>query len=168
MYSAVGSYIGRAWRIFDFRFTRYPPSVSTWLLALLIYLNFFTHHFMADLRWPLVLASVLLFGRSWVLFTPGRRTYAMPLVVGFMLVALFVWLAENLATYGNIWLYPAQTEVWTPVSPQKIVAWYLLMMVSFVLVSLAQKPVLVTNGSRYQGVFYRRLRQVAVRSAVGR
>jgi uncharacterized membrane protein YoaT (DUF817 family) len=25
MYAAIGSYIARCWRLFDFRFTRHPP-----------------------------------------------------------------------------------------------------------------------------------------------
>lgn len=44
LYSAVGSYIARCWRLFDFRFSNYPDARWTWLLALLIYVNFFTHH----------------------------------------------------------------------------------------------------------------------------
>ena len=33
MYAAVDSFIARVWRIFDFRFDRYPPLWATWLLA---------------------------------------------------------------------------------------------------------------------------------------
>ena len=36
MYAAVGSYIARVWRGFDFRFSHYPPVWATWLLALAI------------------------------------------------------------------------------------------------------------------------------------
>ena len=36
MYAAVGSYIARVWRIFDFRFSHYPPTWVTWLLAIAI------------------------------------------------------------------------------------------------------------------------------------
>ena len=43
MYASVGSYIARVWRIFDFRFDRFPPLKWQALLALLIYINFFTH-----------------------------------------------------------------------------------------------------------------------------
>ncbi len=39
MYAAVGSYIARAWRLFDFRFTRHPPLAATVALAGAIYLN---------------------------------------------------------------------------------------------------------------------------------
>jgi len=50
MYSAVGSYIARVWRIFDFRYSHYPPMHLTVILAAAIYLNFFTHHFTFDFR----------------------------------------------------------------------------------------------------------------------
>ena len=51
MYSAVGSYIARVWRLFDFQYTHYPARWQTVVLVSLIYLNFFTHHFIWDLRW---------------------------------------------------------------------------------------------------------------------
>lgn len=141
MYSAVGSYIARIWRIFEFRFSAYPPPVLTWLLAGLIYVNFFTHHYTVDIRWPLVIASVVLFGRVRIGYTPNTTRRQMPLIVGWLLVALFIWFAENIATFARVWVYPSQEGLWTPVSPQKIVAWYLLMLISFILVSLVHRPV---------------------------
>ena len=33
MYAAVGSYIARVWRIFDFRYSGYPPAWSSYALA---------------------------------------------------------------------------------------------------------------------------------------
>src|SRR5271165_3661805 len=44
MYAAVGSYLARVWRLFDFEFTRHPPLWAVELLALAIYVNFFAHH----------------------------------------------------------------------------------------------------------------------------
>jgi len=60
----------------------------------------------------------------------------MPILLGFVLVAGFIWVAENLATYSRAWLYPMQTGGWTMVPASKLGAWLLLMIVSFVLVSL--------------------------------
>ena len=57
-----------------------------------------------------------------------------------LLVALFIWAAENIATWSNAWLYPAQAHGWTPVSLAKLGAWYLLMIISFVLVSFVHRP----------------------------
>lgn len=145
MYSAVGSYIARVWRIFDFRFTRYPPMWSTCLLVSLIYVNFFSHHFITDIRYALLAAAMLMFGRSMICFRIDQVHRRMPLVVGWFLVSLFIWIAENIATYSRVWIYPSQADQWQPVSPSKLVAWYLLMLLSFVLVSLVNRPRLMTG-----------------------
>jgi len=136
MYAAVGSYIARVWRIFDFGFSRYPPVWATVLLASAIYVNFFAHHWLPDVRIALFVAAILLFGRTWIWFTPWREPRRMPLLLGFFLVALFIWLAENIGTFANAWTYPSQRHGWEMVSLMKLGAWYLLMIISFVLVSL--------------------------------
>lgn len=136
MYAAVGSYIARVWRIFDFGFSRYPPVWATVLLASAIYVNFFAHHWLPDVRIALFAAAILLFGRTWIWFTPWREPRRMPLLLGFFLVALFIWLAENIGTFANAWTYPSQRHGWEMVSLMKLGAWYLLMIISFVLVSL--------------------------------
>lgn len=152
MYSAVGSYIARIWRIFDFRFSAYPPRWASVGLVVLVYVNFFTHHFTLDLRWILLAATVGLFGNSWIYFRVDRHYRRMPLLLGWLLVAWFIWLAENLATFAGIWLYPTQTEQWTMVPWTKWVAWYLLMLLSFVLVSLVHPPVIQRkNALGYSG-----------------
>lgn len=140
MYAAVGSYIARIWRIFDFRFTHFPPLVAAGLLAGGIYVNFFAHHWFWDARWLLLAATALLFWRCRVWFRPYRKWRSMPLLVGFLLVALFIWFAENIATFSQAWIYPHQRDGWAPVSPQKLVAWYLLMILSFVLVAFVHRP----------------------------
>ena len=140
MYACVGSYIARAWRLMDFRFTGYPPIWTTWTLAILAYLNFFTHHYGPDIRIGLFVASAVIFGRTWVVFTPDRTPRRMPLLLGFVLVALFIWLAENLGTLAGAWAYPSQRHGWTMVSPGKLGAWYLLMLLSYVLVTAVHKP----------------------------
>jgi uncharacterized membrane protein YoaT (DUF817 family) len=140
MYAAVGSYIARIWRIFDVKFTRYPPPWTTWVLAAAIYVNFFSHHWLPDARLLLFAATVVLFGRTWFEFTPDRRVRRMPMLLGAVLVALFIWIAENVGTFSRAWLYPSQHAAWAPVSLAKIGAWYLLMIISFVLVSLVRMP----------------------------
>jgi uncharacterized membrane protein YoaT (DUF817 family) len=57
MYASVGSYIARAWRLFDFRFTRHPPLWALSLLSIGIYLNFYAHHYVFDLRLALFVAA---------------------------------------------------------------------------------------------------------------
>lgn len=136
MYSAVGSYIARVWRILDFRFSNTPPAWSSYVLAALIYGNFFTHHFIMDIRNGLLLASVGLYGRCVIHFRMDKVHRRMPLMLAQFLTAFFVWIAENIATYSRIWVYPNQTGEWQMVPFNKLIAWFLLLMLSFVLVSL--------------------------------
>jgi len=93
-----------------------------------------------DVRWPLFGLSAAIFGRSWFVFTPDRAARRMPMLLGFLLVALFIWLAENLGTFANAWRYPSQADIWRPVGLAKMGSWYLLMLLSFVLVSTVHRP----------------------------
>lgn len=140
MYAAVGSYIARVWRLFAFRFSTYPRRRWTILLAMLVYINFFSHHVLPDARWLLIGAIVLLYGRTWVYFRIDREARRMPLIVGFALVTVFIWIAENIATYAQAWNYPSQEEQWHMVGWEKLGSWFLLMNISFVLVTLINKP----------------------------
>ena len=81
MYAAVGSYIARIWRIFEIRFTHYPPLWTTWLLAAAIYVNFFAHHWIWDFRWLLFAVTFLLFWRTRFWFTPDRVRQNTPVTV---------------------------------------------------------------------------------------
>ncbi|WP_421854386.1 DUF817 domain-containing protein [Oricola sp.] len=140
MYAAVGSYLARVSRIFDFRFTAYPPFWMTVAIATAVYINFFSHHYIVDLRYAIFAVTGLLFARTWVHYRVFRFRHRMPLLLGWFLVTLFIWFAENIATWSHAWLYPAQQGGWTPVSLAKIGSWYLLMIVSFVLVTLVNRP----------------------------
>lgn len=140
MYAAVGSYLARISRIFDMRYTGYPPFWTTVVLAALIYLNFFAHHFTVDIRLVLFAATAVLFLRTTVHYRVFRFRHRMPLLFGFLLVALFIWFAENIGTWSRAWIYPGQESSWTPVSIHKLGAWYLLMIISFVLVTLLHRP----------------------------
>ena len=140
MYAAVGSYIARVQRIFHIRVRRYPPLWTTWLLAAAIYVNFFAHHWLPDVRIVLFMATAVLFGRGCFFFTADRRRRSMPLLLGFGLVAIFIWFAENLGTFARAWAYPGQESGWEMVSLAKLGSWFLLMIVSIVLVSLVHRP----------------------------
>jgi uncharacterized membrane protein YoaT (DUF817 family) len=140
MYAAIGSYMARIMRLFDIRFVAYPPRWAPWLLAIGAYVNFFTHHFVVDVRLGLFAFSGLIFCRTWLVFTPDLKPRRMPLIAGALLVALFIWFAENLGTFASAWIYPNQRLGWAPVSVAKLGSWYLLIMLSFVLVSLVHRP----------------------------
>ena len=134
MYAAVGSYICQAWRRLDLRVTHYP-ALATTAVALGIYANFFTHHWWPDLRLPLAAVGLVLLRRTMVHFTVGDARYRMPLPLAFVLIGLFLWLAENAATFLQAWQYPDQEQGWQAVHAAKIGAWALLVTMSFVLVA---------------------------------
>ncbi|MGO4572861.1 DUF817 domain-containing protein [Microvirga sp. 2TAF3] len=140
MYAAIGSYGARAWRLFDFRFTHHPPLAATILLSVAIYVNFFTHHYVTDLRYILFAATALLFGRTMIYFKVWRIYRRMPLLLGFFLVTLFIWFAENIGTFAGAWLYPSQLKGWSLVPMAKLGSWYLLMIISYVMVSVVNSP----------------------------
>lgn len=139
MYSTVGSYIARVWRIFDFQFNVYPKKVYTIILVAAIYINFFTHHYFYDIRWWLFLITIILFYKTNIYFKVSKIHRKMPLLFGWLLVSLFIWFAENIGTYVQVWIYPHQREAWSFVSLSKLSAWYLLMLLSFVLVTLVHR-----------------------------
>lgn len=135
MYAAVGSYITRCWRLFDFQFTRHPPLWALGLLAVATYVNFFTHHYVSDIRVLLFCVAAVLFGRCWVHFKVWRVHRRMPLLLGLLLVALFIWIAENVGTATAAWVYPSQTKAWHMVSIGKLGAWFLLMLISYTMIA---------------------------------
>ena len=141
MYACVGSYIARVWRIFDFRFDRFPPFKWQTLLAVLAYMNFFMHHYVFDIRWLLFAGVIVLYGRTIIWFKADEAHRPMPLVIGLLLVALFIWFAENLGTFARAWSYPGQESGWHMVSIAKLGSWYLLMLISFVLVAWVHRPI---------------------------
>ena len=140
MYACVGSYMARIQRIFDIRFSHYPPIWATVLLAIAIYINFFSHHFIVDARWVLFGFVALLYGRSFMHYRVFRFRHRMPMLLAFLLVALFIWIGENLGTWSRAWIYPNQVDGWTVVSWSKLGSWYLLMLISVVLVTLVHPP----------------------------
>lgn len=140
MYACVGSYMARIQRIFDIRFSHYPPVWTTVLLALAIYINFFSHHFIFDFRWVLFALVGLLYFRSAMHYRVFRFRHRMPMLLAFLLVALFIWIGENIGTWSRAWIYPDQADGWSLVSWSKLGSWYLLMLISVVLVTLVHPP----------------------------
>jgi uncharacterized membrane protein YoaT (DUF817 family) len=140
MYSCIGSYLCRVWRLFDFRFTDHPRRAHLIVLSLAIYANFFADHYGIDLRLLLLVAAVLLFGRTTIYFKVWHEDRSMPLLLGLVLVSLFIWLSENVGTYTKTWLYPSQQHGWSMVSLSKLGSWFLLLIISYTLVSLINAP----------------------------
>lgn len=140
MYAAVGSYMVRVVRLFDIRFERYPRRWLTAVVAIACYVNFFTHHYVTDVRWLLFAAIVVLYWPTVLEARVLKARLRLSVLVSFVLVALFIWIAENVATAGQAWVYPDQADGWTPVSLAKLGSWILLMMISVVLVTWVYPP----------------------------
>ncbi|MFB8243080.1 DUF817 domain-containing protein [Kitasatospora purpeofusca] len=140
LYAAVASYVCRAWHLFDLRLTGYR-AWPTGVVAAAIYLNFFTHHWLPDARWPLAVLLVAVTAGTTVGYRVLDRRRTMPLALSFFLIGFFLWVAENLATLTGAWRYPHQADGWQPVACAKIGAWALLISVTFVLASVGrQRP----------------------------
>ncbi|HJV61246.1 MAG TPA: DUF817 domain-containing protein [Albitalea sp.] len=135
MYASVGSYVMQSWRMLEQRVERHPPYWMTGLLAAAMYLNLFTHHVLPDLRWYLAAVALGLYARCTVAFKPLDRERRMPLLLGFVLVGFFIWLAENFGTFFGIWRYPNQFGAWATVALGKWSSWAMLTLLSFTLVS---------------------------------
>lgn len=135
MYASIGSYIIQAWRLFDLRIRHHPPYWMAALIGILIYLNFFTHHYIGDYRWYLAACALGLYARSSVVFRPLDRDRSMPLLLSFVLIGFFIWLAENMGTFFGIWRYPNQLGAWSTVHVGKWSSWSLLVIMTFTIVA---------------------------------
>ncbi|MBI1349221.1 DUF817 family protein [bacterium] len=135
MYAAVGSYIIQAWRLFQLRIIHHPPYWMAGLMAMAIYANFFTHHFIGDYRWYLAAGAMGLYARTTVIFRPHLIDRRMPLPLSFLLIGFFIWLAENISTFCGLWAYPHQLGAWATVHVSKWSAWSLLVLMSFTIVT---------------------------------
>jgi len=136
LYSAVGSYISRAFTFLKLSYENFPAYYHLWILALLTYVNFFTHHFVYDVRYFLFAYVFIIFFKTKVHFQVYEKVRSMSFVVTALLVAVFVWIAENVGTFTKIWLYPSQLQEWHFVSFGKLGSWFLLLILSFALVSI--------------------------------
>lgn len=135
MYAAVGSYIIQAWRLLELRVVHHPPYWMAGLMATVIYANFFTHHFIGDYRWYIAACVLGLYARSTVLFRTLDRERKMPLLLSFVLIGFFVWLAENISTFFGVWKYPNQLGAWSAVHVGKWSSWSLLVIMTFTIVA---------------------------------
>ncbi|KLV18829.1 DUF817 domain-containing protein [Bacillus altitudinis] len=134
MYASVASYIYQALTRLRVKVNAWPHPYLSIGISLCIYLNFFTHHWIYDLRWWLTLLLVVVFRKTTVSFQVGSSTFRMPLVISFLLIGFFIWVAENVTTFLGAWQYPNQQHAWSLVHLGKISSWFLLVVISIVLV----------------------------------
>lgn len=135
MYAAIGSYISQSWKIMKLELTNYSRYGLSVLLCFLIYLNFFTNHYIYDFRIFLILVVFAFFMKTRVYFTVTNIRRWMPMNLAFILIAFFIWVAENISTYLGAWQYPNQVHSWNIVSTSKITSWFLMVIISFILVA---------------------------------
>jgi uncharacterized membrane protein YoaT (DUF817 family) len=135
MYASVASYITQAWRRLQLQIENFTPAWINLLIGSLIYLNFFTHHFIFDIRYILLAIVAIVYWRTRVHFKVGDKSFTMPLILAFALTGFFIWIAENMATFLGAWQYPNQAHNWKLVHPGKVNAWLLLFIVSFLIVA---------------------------------
>lgn len=134
MYASVASFMCQAWRRFDLKVIRWPNGKLALMLGVLIYANFFTNYYVQDIRYLLIPCIFALFLFSGIEFTTSGPRRKLPLVLAFVLIGLFVWFAENIATYLDAWTYPHQSTGWKPVHYHKLTSWSLMVIVSFIIV----------------------------------
>lgn len=135
MYAAVGSYIIQAWRLLHVQIRHHPPYWMASLVALAVYANFFTHHYIGDYRWYIAALAIGLYARATVVFRPFDRDRRMPLILAFILIGFFIWLAENISTFFAVWHYPNQIGAWSTVHIGKWSSWTLLVIMTFTIVA---------------------------------
>lgn len=135
MYSSVASYICQSWRRFDLKLNYWPEHFITYPLIGMIYLNFFTHHFILDLRWMIILSLFIFFRKTFVEFQVKNKVYKMPVIISFLLIVFFIWIAENISTFLGAWKYPNQKANWQIVHIGKISSWFLLVIISIIIVA---------------------------------
>jgi uncharacterized membrane protein YoaT (DUF817 family) len=135
MYAAVGSYISQAWKIMQLELVNFGPYIWSVFLCTAIYINFFANHFIPDFRWILIPIIFIYYSRTKVLFTVTSIQRSLPLPLSFVLIAFFIWIAENISTYLGAWQYPDQVHVWNVVSTNKVTSWFLMVIISFIIVA---------------------------------
>ncbi|EAC4200753.1 DUF817 domain-containing protein [Listeria monocytogenes] len=135
MYASVASYICQAWKRFELKMTNWPNIWLVCSLCIAIYANFFTHHFIMDFRWILIILVLVLFRKTYVYFKVSSTQLKMPLSFSFLCIAFFIYLAENIASFYGAWAYPDQLVAWRPVHVSKITSWYLLVIISIIIVA---------------------------------
>jgi uncharacterized membrane protein YoaT (DUF817 family) len=135
MYGSVASYITQAWRRFDLKMIKWPPTWAAALVVAAIYINFFTGRLLGDYRWWVVVAVSLIFWRTQVEFTTlEKKRRRMPMLLAFIAIGFFVYVAENICSGLGAYVYPDQLVEWRPVNVGKFSSWSLLVIFSVLLV----------------------------------
>lgn len=139
MYSAIGSYIVRIIKEMDIEVKHWPKWYYLLGLSGLIYLNFFTDTHGFDYRNLLYLLILILFWRTRFTFKVANVIHEWLAVVGFFLIGLFIYFAENIGSFFNAWRYSYQLTAWRLVDVGKISSWTLLIIITIIIVVELQR-----------------------------
>lgn len=134
MYSAVGSFFARSLRLFQVSIQYLPSFPNMLALALCSYINFMSKFFIPDIRYFLFAWSILIFWPTKIGFSLKHIHMKLPMLPVMFVLAFIIWIAENISTFNQIWLYPSQVDAWHMVGWGKLGSWYLLLLLSLVLV----------------------------------
>ena len=134
MYSAVGSFFALSLRLYKVSFENLPRFANMLCLPVLSYLNFMTQFFIPDYRLVLFAWSIIIFWKTKLYFQLSDSRFKVPMLPILLLLAFLIWIAENISTFYKIWLYPSQVDAWHMVGWGKLGSWYLLLLLSLVLV----------------------------------
>ena len=134
MYSAVGSFFSRSLRLYQISFEKLPSFYMMLSLACLAYANFMTKFFIPDYRVILFIWSIVIFWKTKIRFELQHIQWQLPMLPVLFVLAFIIWIAENISTFYKIWLYPSQINAWHMVGWGKLGSWYLLLLLSLVLV----------------------------------
>lgn len=134
MYSAVGSFLARSLRLYQVSIQYLPSFTQMLALALSAYINFMSKFFIADIRYFLFAWSVIIFWPTKISLHLKQYQLKLPMLPVLFVLAFVIWIAENISTFNKIWLYPSQIDAWHMVGWGKLGSWYLLLLLSLVLV----------------------------------
>ena len=134
MYSAVGSFFARSLRLYQVSFEKLPSFPNMMALAVFSYINFMSKFFVPDIRLLLFVWSMIIFLKTKIRFKLQQHQFQLPLLPVLLILAFIIWIAENISTFYKIWLYPSQVDAWHMVGWGKLGSWYLLLLLSLVLV----------------------------------
>lgn len=145
MYSAIGSFLFQSIHRLKLRFTHFPSFSLAIPIVVLIYINFFSHHFVPDIRYLLFIAVVLVAYKTYCYFELQGEVYRMHALLSVFLASLCIWIAENIATFLWARVYPNQ-QLWRHlVSFHKIGSWFLLFILSTVIVTYVMRKEIEYN-----------------------
>lgn len=134
MYSAVGSFFARSLRLYQVSFEKLPSFLNMLGLAVCAYINFMSKFFIPDVRMLLFIWSIIIFWKTKIHFQLQQHQIQLPVLPILAILAFIIWIAENISTFYKIWLYPSQVDAWHMVGWGKLGSWYLLLLLSLVLV----------------------------------